>query len=113
MHDNSSQTLICTSSGGPATSVTWSRDNTPLVVDGTAYQQSQVITDINTATYQNMLRIVRGSLVGHLYTCTVSNLRGNHTAQLRIKSKGEFTISCSAGGKALEASPLLSYNEIA
>jgi hypothetical protein len=83
-YNSSTQTLTCTSSGGPATSVTWSRDNAPLVVDGITYQQSQVITDTNNATYQNRLRIVLRSFESHLYSCTVSNLRGNNSAQLSV-----------------------------
>jgi hypothetical protein len=82
-YESSSQTLTCTSSGGPATSVTWSRDNTPLVVDGTIYQQSQVIIDTNTATYQNTL-VVQGSPEG-VYVCTISNTRGNDSAQHMVK----------------------------
>jgi hypothetical protein len=85
-YDSSTQTLICTSSGGPATSVTWSRDNTPLVVDGTTYQQSQVIIDTNTATYQNRLKIAENVIVDEngLYACTVSNLRGSNSSQIQI-----------------------------
>ena len=76
-YERSSQTLVCNSTGGPATSVTWSRDDTPLVVDGTTYEHSQIITDTDTATYQNRLRIVHRSSQSHVYTCTVSNLWGN------------------------------------
>ena len=84
-YNSSTQTLICTSTGGPATSVTWSRDDTPLVVDGTTYEHSQIITDTDTATYQNRLRIVHMSSQSHVYTCTVCNLRGNSSVQLRVK----------------------------
>ena len=83
MYENSTQTLVCTSTGGPATSIAWSRDDTPLVVDGTTYDHSQIITDTNTATYQNRLRIVQGSSDG-VYTCTVSNSRGRNSAQLML-----------------------------
>jgi hypothetical protein len=96
-YDSSSQTLICTSSGGPATSVTWSRDNTPLVVDGITYQQSQVITNINTTTYQNRLRIVAklASLSG-TYTCSVGNSRGETRALIEVS--GEPIISYGMHG---------------
>jgi hypothetical protein len=87
VYDSSSQTLICTSTGGPATSVTWSRDNTPLVVDGTTYQQSQVITNVRTSTYQNRLRIVSklASLSG-TYTCSVGNSKRTIVASVEITS---------------------------
>lgn len=43
-YEQSSQTLICTSRGGPATSVTWSLNNSLILVDGNTYQTSQIIT---------------------------------------------------------------------
>ena len=86
-YESGSQTLVCTSTGGPATSVTWSRDNTPLVVDGTTYEHSQIITDTNTATYQNRLRIVsKSSSLSGSYTCYVANSRGEAISAAKISS---------------------------
>ena len=76
------QTLVCTSTGGPATSVTWSRDNTPLVVDGTTYEHSQIIMNTHTATYQNRLRIVdKSASLSGMYTCSVGNEGGQQQPQ--------------------------------
>ena len=77
-YEKSSQTVICTSTGGPATTVTWRRGNTTLTVNQVTYQQSQVVTNTSTATYENRLRLVEESLETYgMYTCTVSNSRGN------------------------------------
>ena len=87
-YESSTQTLICTSTGGPATSVTWRRDNTPLVVDGTTYEHSQIITDTDTATYQNRLRIVdKSATLSGTYTCSVGNSRGSTSVPVEIAGK--------------------------
>ena len=59
-------TLTCISTGGPATTVTWTRDST-TVTEGT----ETVLDDPVTAQYTHTLTVT-GHL-GGLYTCTVSN----------------------------------------
>ena len=59
-------TLTCISTGGPATTVTWTRDFT-TVTEGNA----TVLNDPETAQYTHTLT-VRGNIEG-LYTCTVAN----------------------------------------
>ena len=59
-------TLTCISTGGPATTVTWTRDST-TVTEGT----ETVLDDSVTARYTHTLNVT-GSL-GGLYTCNVSN----------------------------------------
>ena len=59
-------TLTCISTGGPATTVTWTRDST-TVTEGT----ETVFDDSVTAQYTHTLTVT-GHL-GGLYTCTVSN----------------------------------------
>ena len=59
-------TLSCTSTGGPATTVTWMRDS-ERVSDGT----STVLEDTETAEYTHTLTVT-GRLGGH-YQCIVSN----------------------------------------
>ena len=72
-YDKSSLTLTCTSTGGPATTVTWTKDGAPLT-DKATYQQSQTITDTLTATYENRLSIItRSDSVSGDYACTVQN----------------------------------------
>ena len=86
-YDTSSRTLICISTGGPATRVTWMKDNAPLVVgDGTSYEQSQIITDRVAVTYENRLVIRAGSVSGK-YACSVWNERGNDTDFIVIPGK--------------------------
>ena len=87
-YKRSTQTLVCTSTGGPATSVTWTKDNITLVVDGSTYQQSQVITDTVAATYENRLTIVsKTSPLSGVYTCYVENERANATSSIEISGR--------------------------
>ena len=57
-------TLTCISTGGPATTVSWTRDSIP-VAKGT----QTVLNDPVTAQYTNTLTVTRGGS----YTCTVQN----------------------------------------
>ena len=59
-------TLTCISTGGPATTVTWTRDSI-TVTEGT----ETVLDDPVTAQYTHTLTVT-GRLAG-LYTCTVAN----------------------------------------
>ena len=59
-------TLTCTSTGGPATTVTWTRDSQTAVGE----RRSEVVNG-ETAEYTNTLTVT-GRLPG-LYTCTVTN----------------------------------------
>ena len=65
-------TLTCTSTGGPATTVSWRRDGTMLSDDST-YSITSQVTDAETATYTHILTVT-GRLVGQ-YQCSVSNIR--------------------------------------
>ena len=76
--DAASRTLTCTSTGSPATTVTWTMDGDALTVDGTTYSMTQNVTDRSASTYENVLTI--GSEVMNIvgnYTCTVSNALGS------------------------------------
>ena len=57
-------TLTCISTGGPATTVTWTRDST-TVTEGT----ETVLDDPETAQYTHTLAV---TIEGE-YTCTVAN----------------------------------------
>ena len=59
-------TLTCTSTGGPATAVTWNRDN-DTIIEGT----ETVLDDRVTAQYTHTLTVT--GRLGGLYTCTVAN----------------------------------------
>ena len=69
-------TLTCISTGGPATTVTWTRDNV-TITEGT----ETVLNDPVTAQYTHTLTVTER--LGGLYTCTVANNRpSSDTAQL-------------------------------
>ena len=57
-------TLTCISTGGPATTVTWTRDSV-TITEGT----ETVLNDPVTAHYTHTLTVTSGGV----YTCTVSN----------------------------------------
>ena len=72
-------TLTCISTGGPATTVTWTRDS-DTVTEGT----ETVLDDPVTAQYTHTLTVT-GRLRG-LYTCTVANDKPSHdSAQLSVQ----------------------------
>ena len=68
--------ITCTSSGGPATSVTWRR-NCAVLPNNAMYQQTQTVDVTQTATYQNTL-VINSTVTDRdgVYTCSVTNTRG-------------------------------------
>ena len=64
-------TLTCTSTGGPATTVSWTVNNSAVIENRNHHITSQILTDPLTATYNHTLAVT-GRLVGE-YECTVSN----------------------------------------
>ena len=87
-YDKTSQTITCISTGGPATDVTWYKDNAQVMIpnEGGTYNHSQIITDTTSATYENRLRIVdKSSEAAGNYTCEVTNLRGSMNGSLYIQ----------------------------
>ncbi len=78
-------TLICTSTTSPATTVVWTKDGITLSFDGTPYQHSQVVTNRQTSTYDNILTSngTDASTSGS-YTCTVSNRFGTSSRVIMI-----------------------------
>ena len=63
--DSDLLTLACISTGGPATTVTWTRDSTTIVTEGT----ETVLDDPETAQYTHTLSVTTGGD----YTCTIQN----------------------------------------
>ena len=63
--DSDQLTLTCISTGGPVTTVTWTRDSTTTVTEGT----ETVLDDPETAQYTHTLTVTTGGE----YTCTVEN----------------------------------------
>ena len=76
-------TLTCVSTGGPATTVTWTRDSV-TVTEGT----ETVLDDPVTAQYTHTLTVT-GMQEG-LYRCTVANYKPSaDSAQLNINVQGK------------------------
>ena len=76
--DEQSRTLTCTSTGGPATTVTWRRDGVVITLNATHQQTKRVVDPVN-GTYQTVLTIdpsVGQSDIVGTYNCTVENVRG-------------------------------------
>ena len=69
--NRSTMSLTCISIGGPATSVTWMKNSQLVPIDGSTYQQTQIIVDSEKAVYMNILHSDNpADLVGS-FTCTV------------------------------------------
>ena len=74
--DSPQFTLTCISTGGPATTVTWTRDSEPATGEIETVLNNQV-----TAQYTHSLTVTER--LGGLYTCTVANNKpSSDTAQL-------------------------------
>ena len=72
-------TLSCISTGGPATTVTWTRDSTHVAEGNRTY-----LNDPVTAQYTHTLTVTTAGE----YTCTVSNNKpSSDSARLRVQGK--------------------------
>ena len=93
VYDDQSRTLTCTSTGGPATTVTWRRDGVVLTLNAT-HQQTKRVVDPVMGAYQTVLTIdssVGQSDIGGTYNCTVENARGRSSMTVVVSSNGEWT----------------------
>ena len=76
--DDQSRTLTCTSTGGPATTVTWRRDGVVITLNATHQQTKRLVDPVN-GTYQTVLTtdpsVGQSDIVG-TYNYTVENDRG-------------------------------------
>ena len=68
LDSDSQYTLTCISTGGPATTVTWTRYFT-TITEGT----KTVLDDPVTAQYTHTLTLTRSWIWERSYTCTVTN----------------------------------------
>ena len=82
--DNSS-TLTCISTGGPATTVTWTRDSTTVTMGN-----KTMLNDPVTAKYTYTL-LVTDKMAG-LYTCTVANKVSFATAGRIVQGQTEQSL---------------------
>ena len=87
--DRESRTLNCTSTGGPATTVTWTKDGA-VITPSTTHQQTQMIVDTVEGIYQNTLTIaqsVTGDNLYGLYSCMVENSWGTSNRKQYVYGK--------------------------
>ena len=75
--DNPQFTLTCISTGGPATTVTWTRDSTTTVTEGT----ETVLDNPETAQYTHTLNVTAAGE----YTCTVANSVSSDSADITLE----------------------------
>ena len=72
-------TLTCISTGGPATTVTWTRNSATVMGD-----EMTVLNNAETAIYTHTLTVT--GRLGGLYQCTVANAKPSaNTTELTIQ----------------------------
>ena len=84
LFDSYQLTLTCISIGGPATTVTWTRDPTTTVTEGT----HTVLDDPETAQYTHTLTVTTGGQ----YTCTVANNKPSSANSAAITLQGPLLL---------------------
>ena len=83
-------TLTCISTGGPATTVTWTRDSTTAMGD-----EMTVLDNATTAQYTHTLTVT--GRLGGLYQCNVSNNKPSlPSASLTVKGLSSSTSNTSS-----------------
>ena len=75
-------TLTCTSTGGPATTVTWTVNNHTVTEDENHHITSQILVDAVNATYNHTLAVT-GRLEGQ-YECIASNTKSSASRSLNV-----------------------------
>ena len=85
-YDHQANALVCTSTDGPATNVTWKKNGLELNFEGTNYQQTKRIVFTENATYQTTLHISNDSIENYnaTYECVVINSRGNDSLRTTV-----------------------------
>ena len=88
-YNDQSGTLTCISTGGPATTVTWTRDGVVITLNAT-HQQTKRLVDSVSGTYQTVLTIdpsVGQSDIVGTYNCTVANARGESSGTVVVRGE--------------------------
>ena len=74
-HDDDTGELVCISTGGPATSVSWQRNGVDI---SGSFPNFQYVSGTLDAEYRNVLQLdVAPEMVIGDYTCQVTNSRGS------------------------------------
>ena len=84
-HPDNSFTLTCISTGGPATTVTWTRDST-TITEGT----ETVLNDPVTAQYTHTLQVINQT--AGLYKCMIANDVSNISGELYVQGSAKVYI---------------------
>ena len=85
-YDSDQLTLACISTGGPATTVSWTRDSTTVITEG----NETVLNDPETAQYTHTLTVTTGGE----YTCTVANNKPSSDTSNSITVTGINCVLC-------------------
>ena len=93
-YDNQSRTLACNSTGGPATTVTWSRNGIVITLNP-IHQQTKRIVDSFASTYTRQCsplthQCVRVTLRGRTVAQYVKNARGRSSVTRIIAGNGKL-----------------------
>ena len=87
-------TLTCISTGGPAITVTWTRDS-DTVTEGTVTVLDDSVTAHNSTTAQYTHTLTVTGRLGGLYTCTVTNDKPSEdSAELTVQGN-TLSINCT------------------
>ena len=106
-YDHGNHVLVCTSTNGPATKVSWMKHGQPVDIDETNYQQTQRLIFTVNSTYETRLHIpeVDISILNlDMYECLVKNSRGNDTFQ--IKGKAVIVVIMTASTVLITTTPI-------
>ena len=87
-------TLTCISTGGPATTVTWTRDSATAMGDAVT-----AFNDVTTAQYTHTLTVT--GRLGGLYQCNVSNSKPSHAVASLIITGAAYKRYIRSPKKAL------------
>ena len=91
-YDPDQLALTCISTGGPATTVTWTRDN----VNITGEQNETVLNDPVTAQYTHTLTVTTAGE----YTCTVANNKPSSASSATTVVAGKMSANHCFGMQA-------------
>jgi hypothetical protein len=100
--------LTCRSEGGPATTVQWTRDSTPISEPSTVLR---LVDRQQNTVYESRLTVTGRDLVD--YSCTVSSNRNTYFGEAGSSFSSEaFTVSAAGEPTRLNAADLLSSGRI-